>query len=364
MAAESNFLLEDTAFINGGNMDDQGRCQIVKRFIYTIRDNTEANRKRAIIDLASLVPAKGSCMKEDPRYTLKSATWDCYDWKNQSVKFYIDATYRRVSDDLANAPWNLAPFGISNNAIEREIPFRLAYNKRNKRCIPVVNTAGDPLAATTTETIQQYNFSFYARDYDIENSEIYANSINKNSQRILGKKFRAGTLLLPPFTITPMVTYDDDGVTELWRYFQINMSIQFCAAGWDRVLLNVGNRARFSINKTPELVFQYSRFNQSNHQFYTEKTWTDAKTYHADNSAYRDWLETHPDYARYLPANIPYEYGENLPLNSIGYVDSDILNADIADADFSGYPERSFREFPMLSWSGLNLPAEIKVKWR
>ena len=356
--ATDNFRLETTMFTAGGSMDESGRCQIVKRFLYNIVDNSEAKRQRSILDLETLVPVKGSCMSDDIRYTMKSATWNCLDWKSQSTKFYIDVTYRRISDDdKASAPWNLAPFNTSNNAVEQEIPFKLAYNDKNKLCIPVVNSAGDPIDATTREVIRQISFSFYAQEYDEDNIEEYSNSINRSAQRILGHRYPAGTLFLMPFTVTDLVTYEDDGYTVKWKYCQVDMCIRYRAEGWKRLLLNVGNRARFGSSKAPELIYQYYPF--SNGAFATTPVWADAKTYHQANKTYQNTQKS-----KNLPASIPYEYGENIPLTNGGKVNTDVLNTDITAANYSGYPSRSFNEFKTISWTGLDLPTEIKKRWR
>lgn len=354
--ATSNFRLETTTFTTGGSMDESGKCQIVKRFLYNIVDNSEAMRRRAILDLETLVPVKGSCMSDDARYTMKSATWNCLNWQNQSTKFYIDATYRRVSDDdEASAPWKLAPFNIATSAVEQEIPFKLAYNDKNKRCIPVVNSAGDPIDATTKEVIRQISFSFYAQKYDEDNIEEYSNSINRSAQRILGHRYPAGTLFLMPFNVTELVTYEDDGYTVKWKYYQVDMSIRYCAEGWKRILLNVGNRARFGSSKAPELIYQYYQF--SNGAFATTPVWTDAKTYHQANKTYQNTSKV-----KNLPASLPYEYGENIPLTNSGKVNTDVLNTDITSANYSGYPSRSFNEFKTISWTGLDIPSEIRKR--
>lgn len=359
---ESNFRLETTTFTSGGSMDENGRCQIVKRFLYNIIDNSEENRRRATLDLEKLVPVKGSCMADDARYTLKSATWNCLDWRNQSTKFYIDATYRRVSDDdEASAPWNLAPFNISTSAVEQEIPFRLAYNSKNKLCVPVVNSAGDPIDATTREILDQFTFSFYAETYDTEKVHEYSNSVNKTAERILGQKYPAGTLFLMPFTVSPMLTYEDDGYTEKWKYFQVTMTIRYRAEGWERVLLDIGNRARFDSN-VPEEIYQYYPFNGS--AFATKPVWSDAKTYHQKNKEYQDKINGNSELKKKFPSNLPYEYGENLPLTSEGKVNTSILSKDIAKKDYEGYPERRFNEFKTMIWSGLDIPSEVKKRWR
>ena len=344
-------------------MDESGKCQITKRFLYNIVDNSEAMRQRSILDLEKLVPIRGSCMSDDSRYTLKSATWNCLDWRNQSTKFFIDALYRRVSDDdEASAPWNLAPFNLSANAVEQEVPFKLAYNSKNKRCIPVVNSAGDPIDETTREVIRQFSFSFYARDYDIGNIVEFSNSINKTAQRILGERFAAGTLFLMPFNVTPLLTYEDDGYTEKWKYFQVDMTIRHREEGWTKELLNVGNRARFGNSKAPELIYQYYKF--TNGEFETTPVWTDAKTYNADAKKYSDTISADQNLRKRYPAKLPFEYGENIPLTNDGKVNESVLRTDITSPDYTGYPSRKLNEFKTLNWSGLDLPSEIKKRWR
>lgn len=365
MAASTNFQLETTMFTSGGSMDESGKCQITKRFLYNIVDNSDAKRRRSILDLETLVPIKGSCMSDDARYTLKSAAWNCLNWENQSTKFFIDATYRRISDDdEANAPWNLAPFNIVSSAVEQEIPFKLAYNSTNQRCIPVVNSAGDPIDATTREVLTQHTFSFYARSYDIGNIVDFSNSINKSSLRILGQRYPAGTLFLMPFNVSCLVTYEDDGYTEKWKYYQVDMCIRYREEGWRRDLLNVGNRARFGNSKAPEVIYQYYKFDSSSGAFETTPVWTDARTYHAYDAAYRAVLERTPALKKSLPAHVPYEYGENIPLTAEGAVNTAVLNTDITSPNYSGYPSRSFNEFKTLSWSGLDIPSEVKKRWR
>lgn len=355
--ATDNFRLETTMFTAGGSMDESGRCQIVKRFLYNIVDNSEAKRQRAILDLETLVPVKGSCMSDDIRYTMKSATWNCLNWQNQSTKFYIDATYRRVSDDdEAGAPWKLAPFNIVTGAVEQEIPFKLAYNDKNKRCIPVVNSAGDPIDATTKEVIRQISFSFYAQKYDDDNVEEFSNSINRSAQRILGHRYPAGTLYLMPFNVTDLVTYEDDGYTEKWKYCQVDMCIRYRAEGWKQILLNVGNRARFGSSKAPENIYQYYPF--SNGTFATKPVWVDAKTYYTANEQYKKAVKG----MSHLPASLPYEYGENIPLTNSGAVNTDVLNTDITSPNYSGYPSRQFNEFKTISWTGLDIPSEIRKR--
>ena len=356
----NNFKLEATTFTAGGSMDESGKCQIVKRFLYNIVDNSETMRRRSIIDLETLVPAMGSCMSDDARYTMKSATWNCLDWRNQSTKFYIDATYRRVSDDEdASVPWKLAPFNITTNAVEQEIPFRQAYNAKNKLCIPVVNSAGDPFDEKTTVVIPQFGFSFYAQKYDIGNIVEFSNTICNTSRRILGQKYPAGTLFLLPFDVSCLITYEDDGYTEKWKYYQVDLQIRYRAEGWKRVLLDVGNRARFGSNNAPEVIYQYYPF--SNGAFATSPVWTDAKTYHAHDAAYHSWVTASK--RTDLPPHVPYEFGESIPLTKNGKVNTAVLNTDITSENYSGYPSRSFNEFKTLSWSGLDIPEQVKKKW-
>jgi|GEM_PF-5028220 len=361
--ASENFQLETTMFTSAGSMDESGKCQITKRFLYNIIDNSPEKRMRANLDLETLVPVKGSCMSDDARYTLKSATWNCLNWNTQSTKFFIDAVYKRISDDdEASTPWNLAPFNINTTAVEQDVPFELAYNKNNEKEIRVVNSAGDPIDAMTKEVVPQHSFSFYAEHYDVGNPTEFSNSVNKSSERILGQRYPAGTLFLMPFTVSCLVTYEDDGYTEKWRYYQIDMSFRYREEGWQKKLMNIGNRARFEDNKAPEEIYQYYKF--SNGTFARKPSWENAVTYQSDDTKYRNWLAANKSSGQRLPAHIPYEFAEKIPLTDDGKVNTTVLDTDITSPTYTGYPSREFKEFKTLSWSGLDIPTDIKKKWR
>ena len=105
-------------------------------------------------------------------------------------------------------------------------------------------------------------------------------------------------------------------------------------------------------------------FNEANATFATSPVWTDAKTYHERDKKYREWLSANQAAAKNLPAHIPYEYGENIPLTASGTVNTSVLNTDITSPEYSGYPSRTFNEFKTLKWTGLDLPSEIKKRWR
>lgn len=189
----------------------------------------------------------------------------------------------------------------------------------------------------------------------MDNVAEFSNSVNSSAQRILGRKYSAGTLFLMPFSVSQLVTYKDDGYTVQWKYYQVDMTIRYCAEGWKRVLLNVGNRARFGNNKAPENIYQYHPY--VNGSFAVSPVWTDAVTYHAHDAAYRQ-VRSESD-----PQHVPYEFGENIPLTSSGNVNTTILHTDITSDSFSGYPSRSFNEFKTLNWRALNIPSELKNKW-
>ena len=361
-----NFQLEDVAFIEGGSMDESGKCQITKRWIYNIVDNSDAMRRRALFDLETLVPRRGSCMADDARYTLKSAKWNCFNWDAQEKKFYIDAVYRRVSDDdEASAPWNLAPFNVRISGLEQVEPFRLAYNHKNQRCLPVVNTAGDPIEASTSNNLIEYNFSFYSEHYDEDNVDEYFNSINKNKQRLLGTPHAAGTLLITNLSVIPQITYEDDGYTEKWRYYQVDLNIRANKKGWNQELLNVGNRARFGDSKAPETIYQVYELDETTKRFKTKPSWVNAAAYYAMAKKYSEWyVKQYAADVANMPRTLPYEYGENIPLDSTGKVYAAILDQDIASGDFTSYPTRKFQQYELLSWSGLSLPEDVKKRWR
>ncbi len=362
---DNNFKLKDVSFTDGGSMDDSGKCQLKKRFHYEIINNENSNRRRAILDLEALVPMKGSALGEDSRYVLKTASWNCADWESQSKDFYVDAIYQRASsDEFASAPWNLAPFNVSHSTIEQEVPFTFAYNRRNKRVIPVVTSAKDPISAVTTEFIHQTQFSFYAKKYKLENVIDFGNSVCSKSMRLLGRRYDAGTLYLLPFTVTCLVTFEDDGYTEKWRYYQVDMTIRFREGGWTRQLLNVGNRAIFNSTGVPESIYQIYAFNAATGQFNTIPSFVNRMTYQAHNASYQSYLRANQTLVGSLPDSIPYEIAESIPLTSAGTVDTNTINANITSPDYSGYPVKQYSEFRRLSWNALGLPTGIQNQWR
>ena len=356
----SFFELESTSFLNGGSMDESGKCTVVKHFLYTIRDNSKANRNRAILELEKIVPRKGSCMSDDARYVMKSAVWNCLSWKNESIKFYIDATYQRASDDeVSSAPWNLSPFNITSDTVEEAIAFKMAYDSNNKRTIPVLNSAGDPIEASTNEILPQFSFSYYVQNFDTSKVYEFSNTISASSQRIMGQSFPAGSLLIAGISSENLVTYEDDGYTVKWRYTQVNLTLRHNPNGWMRKLLDVGNRARFGTSKKSELILQYNApsYNGSTVTFAEEPTLTNARNYYAADREYRAWLAQHSD-ATGCPSQLPFEYAENIPLTSSGKINTAVIQSG------EDYPEKEYPEYKTKRWSSLDIPSEIRGSWR
>ena len=356
----SNFLLETTTFVNGGRMDESGKRTIVKRFIYMIRDNSEAKRRNAVFELAELVPRKGSCMSDDARFVMKSAEWNCFDWNKQSVKFYIDATYQRASDDEeASAPWNLSPFNFSARAVEEIVAFKKAYDEDNQRTIPVLNSAGDPFDANTVEIFPEFSFSYYVHDFDTSRIYDFSNAVNATSQRIAGKSFPAGTLLIADINTEGLVTYEDDGYTVKWKYTQVNLTLRYNPDGWMRKLLDVGNRAIFGNSTKSELIYQYYApiYSGSTVTFDEVPTLTNAQGYYTANREYRAWLAENED-ASGCPAQLPYEYAESIPLTEEGKINYEIL------LNGGDYPEKEYKDKRIKTWNSLDIPSEIKRRWR
>lgn len=361
----SNFVLEKTTFHDGGRMDESGKCTITKRFLYTIRDNSEEKRRNAVFELESMVPRKGSCMSDDARYILKSAEWNCLDWSKQSVKFQIKAVYQRASDDeAASEPWKLSPFNVSVDTVEEAVAFRMAYNRNgkksrndNKRDVAVVNSAGDPIEANTNMIFPEFSFSYYVRDFDASKVYDFSNTVNDKSQRILGKSFPSGTLLMAGISTEGFVTYEDDGHTVKWRYTQVNLKIRYNPEGWDRKLLDVGNRAIFEDSTKSELIYQYYApiYGESSVTFDDTPTLTNAKGFYAADRQYRAWLSNHSD-ATGCPTQLPFEFAENIPLTTNGAIKYDALGGD--------YQEVKFQEYKIQTWHSLGIPSEIKGNWR
>lgn len=366
MASNSNFELETTTFVNGGRMDENGKRTIVMRSIYTIRDNSEAKRRRAVFDLADLVPQRGSCLKDDPRYVMKSAEWNCLDWKNQSVKFYINSTYERVSDENVTYPWELPPFNVSASTVEEAIAFKTAFDrnnekdrKDNERNVDVVNSAGDPIEANTNEIFQQFSFSYYRQGFDVGNIQEFANSINQTEQRILGHNYPAGTLLIVDLSTDMLKTPATNDEDTEWTYTQINLTLRYNQNGWGRRLLDVGNRAIFGDSTKSELIYQYYApiYDGSTVTFESSPTLTNAQGYYTANREYKVWLAEHED-AIGCPSQLPYEYGENIPLTEDGKIDYTLIE------DGGKYPEIEFQEYPLKTWNTLSIPNQVRRRWR
>ena len=343
--AEFKFL--DAAFLESGKMDENGRRQLTKRFLYRLK---EGDRKLALIQLGEMVPKLGTGMVEDSRYVCKSAAWDCLSTRNNAKEYYIDVLYDRVSDDeVASAPWNLKPFNCKRDTVSLQMPFTMAFDDQNERTILVANSAGDPFSAETTEKVRQFTFSFYAQNYGDVDELKYGNSVNKDFQRVLGINCAAKTLLLLPFSITKLVTYENDGVTVKWEYYQIDMVMRHRTEGWERCILDVGNRAIFD-GKYPEQIYQYFKVS-SEGAMGSEILFTNAKTYEKANLLYQKTNNI----------VLPYELAENVPLTK-GKVDMEIIKAqttEAADKKKKTYPVRKFREFPVLSWRALDLPEDL-----
>jgi hypothetical protein len=373
----SNFVLEKTTFHDGGRMDESGKCTITKRFLYTIKNNSEEKRRNAVFELESMVPRKGSCMSDDARYILKSAEWNCLNWKGQSTKFEIKAVYQRASDDeAASEPWNLSPFNVSVDTVEEAVAFRMAYNRNgkkssndNKRDVAVVNSAGDPIEANTNVIFPEFSFSYYVRNFDASKVYDFSNTVNAKSQRILGKSFPSGTLLMAGISTEGFVTYEDDGHTVKWRYTQVNLKIRYNPDGWDRKLLDVGNRAIFKSSSLsssdvpkPELIYQYYKpvypaTSSDSIAFEKVPTLTNANGFYAADREYRAWLSNHSD-ATGCPTQLPFEFAESIPLKSDGSINEDAI---AGEAD---YPEVKFQEYKIQTWHSLDIPPEVKGNWR
>ncbi len=365
--ATDNFILTETAILNGGRMDESGKRSITKRFIYKIVDNSDAKRKRAILDLETLVPSKGSCMSDDLRYILKTAEWNCLDWQKEADRFYIDASYQRVSDDEeADKPWHLSPFNISFDTVEEAIGFSMAYDRNNEKGspdnvknVPVVNSAGDPLDANTNEIFSQFSFSYYLENFDSADVFEFQNAVNASPQTLFGHSFPIGTLLIASISAEGLVTYEDDGHTIKWKYTQVNLTIRYNPNGWGRFLLDVGNRAKFGTSTKSELIYQYYApiYDGSTVTFDEVPTLTNAQGYYTANREYREWLAENED-ASDCPAQLPYEYAENIPLASDGTIDLDALFG------VTPYPEIEYQEYRIKSWSALDIPSTVKRRWR
>ena len=92
-------------------------------------------------------------------------------------------------------------------------------------------------------------------------------------------------------------------------------------------------------------------------EFEEEPTLTNAQGYYTANRAYRAWIAEHED-ATGCPAQLPYEFAENIPLTEDGAIDYDVIT------NGGKYPEIEFQEYRIKTWNTLSIPTKVKKRWR
>lgn len=154
-------------------------------------------------------------------------------------------------------PWKLFPDNIQFTYPEFKIPFRAAYDDKGKMydptgkkiLKPVVNSAGDIIAAERTLRNIQMSFTFSVKkdDWKIKNGLDYGNTINQNTENVCGFAIPAGRGMMMPPEANFVTVYHDGSSRIKWQYWSINVTIMIDMTGLtlDRRFLDVGNRAIF-----------------------------------------------------------------------------------------------------------------------
>lgn len=162
-------------------------------------------------------------------------------------------------------PWKLFPDNIQFTYPEFKIPFRAAYDnkgnmyttetdettgkKTTKPAVPVVNSAGDIIAAERTLRNIQMSFTYAVNKsgWKFENALDYGNTINLTQATVCEFKIPAGRGLLLPPEANFITVYKDGSSNIKWQYWSVNVTIMIDMTGLalDRRFMDVGNRAIF-----------------------------------------------------------------------------------------------------------------------
>ena len=156
-----------------------------------------------------------------------------------------DVNGNKVTSDTE--PWKLLPDNISFTYPETTVPFDLAYNDKGELAIPVANSAGDAISAARNVCSPQMTFTFAVKNWDVNNSIKYGDTINSDAIKVCGLTIPSGTGLLRPPEASYITVYEDGSDKIKWQYYSVSVTIVFDIHGilFTRRFLNVGDRAKF-----------------------------------------------------------------------------------------------------------------------
>lgn len=134
-------------------------------------------------------------------------------------------------------PWEQPVFGFSYQPYDVITAFEYAYDlkkdKQFKPSKPVVSSSGTPLAAVTNKTQMLMKFSYYAREFDLDWTYLFHNTVNSGELRIAGANIKPYVGLLRAMLPAEMITYEDNGDIK-WKYWKIDVEILLAPGGHTR----------------------------------------------------------------------------------------------------------------------------------
>lgn len=304
---------------------------------------------------------------------------------NPDSKYWVyraDYVYskNRSSYRRDKAPWESPPSNVSISFPETVVPFRAAYDASNMRymegnvtLVPVANSAGDLITAETHNYAIQLSFSYCLEpnDFSLEKVFFCNHSVNKNKIKVCGITFNAESAMITNLSPQYHEETTDSSQKNTYKYWEIGVTIQADTerGKFRRVLLDIGNRALWPLlyvhsdgsvtqvgegNETsiPRQIYSWMTFDRVNGQMsansksaYGHK-WALAKA--------RDiYIKTTAD----LP-EFQFEKMENMPLKNGRLYLTPIQQGK----DFGKYQTRSFREYEVKAWGGMNMPKK-GVDW-
>jgi len=303
-------------------------------------------------------------------------------------------------------PWKLKPDNIQFTYPEVVTKFEASYNstgylydKNGNAVLPVRNSAGDKIPEQRTVRNVQMSFTFATQSWNINNALKYGNSINSQQITVCGLTIPQYTGLLLPPECSYITVYEDGSTQVKWQYWSVTVNIQIDTTGllFYRKLLDVGDRAKFKeIDLSADAMLQAAKSVDSSFSNFKLKAepkpsqichfrLNEAVPYRQGKKLFMpsgklifcSWAQYIAARILYLKASIilmnpaikqmehfydlPCEQDTQMPLDK-GYLFTKAIDGHDDYVANTSYNTLVFREYPVKSWSGLNLPTK-GMKW-
>lgn len=164
-----------------------------------------------------------------------------------SGKFLAIASYTNQQNSFsigsqAIRPWQLPPYNISYPPFESTIVFEKSYQSGDKNGIPslpVLNSAGDPIADVTNENSWMIKFSYNLKTVNGNWMDFFLDTVNNQDITIVGFNVPSGKGRLKQMQPSFHRTFDAQGEL-LYKYWQIDIEIEVRKQKWQKELLDQG----------------------------------------------------------------------------------------------------------------------------